>query len=146
MRTAVIVIPVAIAVPAVLIFVPPLVLGLPAVFSRFLQFVPCVLGLLAVPAVMLHGFVNPMIGPHQAILAFPFVCANRGRTSEYKQSGERCASQDEFPKPVLSRSMFCFHPILLVFRLSVPVLANTIKPSQRQAPYEKVPVPAGETL
>jgi hypothetical protein len=114
MRTAVIVVPIAIGVPAVVIFVPPPVIGLPAILTSFLQFVPRVLCLLALPAMVLYGFVNPMIGAHQAILAFPFTCANRGCTREDKKSGERGAGQDEFPKPVLSRAMFCFHPILLV--------------------------------
>jgi hypothetical protein len=116
MRTAVIVIPIAIAVPAVVIFVPPSVIGLPAILSSFLQFVPRVLRLLALPTMVFDGFVNPVIGSHHAILAFPFIRTNRRCTSEHKKSGERRAGQDKFPKTVLSRAMFCFHPILLGFR------------------------------
>jgi len=40
------------------IFVPPAVPFVPAVFSRFMQFVPRMLRLPAVPAVMLDGFVQ----------------------------------------------------------------------------------------
>jgi hypothetical protein len=116
MRTAVVIVPIAIAVPAVVVFVPPLVVRLPAILAGFPQFVPRALRLRAVPTVVLHGFVNLMIRFRQAMLALPFVCASCGRAGEHQKSGKSGAGQDPFPKPVLSQTMLCFHPILLVFR------------------------------
>jgi hypothetical protein len=116
MRTAVVIVPIAIGVPPVFIFVPPLVVRLPAILASFPQFVPRVLRLCAVPAVVLHGLVNLMVGFRQAMLALPLVCANCGRAGKHQESGKSGAGHDQFPKPVLSQTMLYFHPILLVFR------------------------------
>jgi len=54
----IVVIPIAFGMPAVAVFVPPAVPLIPAVLPRFVQFVPSVVRLSAVPTMMLHGFVK----------------------------------------------------------------------------------------
>jgi hypothetical protein len=65
----VVVIPIAIGVPAAAIFIPPTVAFIPAAFPRLVQFVACVIRLPAVPAVMFHGFVQFVICFDNAALA-----------------------------------------------------------------------------
>jgi hypothetical protein len=54
----IVVIPIALRVPAVAVFVPPTMALVPAVFPRFTQLVARTIRLLALPTVMLHGFVQ----------------------------------------------------------------------------------------
>ena len=63
------VVPVPVRVPLPLILIPPAVIVLPAVFAGFLQFVPSVRGLPAVPPVMLRRFVQFVICFDDASLA-----------------------------------------------------------------------------
>jgi hypothetical protein len=112
----VVIIPIAIGVPAVFMFIPPLVVRAPAILASLVQLVARVFRLFAIPAVVLHGFVKPVIGFPQAMLAFAFICPNLGRTREQQKAGQGRAGQDQFPKPVLSQSMLRFHPILPSFR------------------------------
>jgi hypothetical protein len=53
----IVVIPIAVGMPAVAVFVPPTMSLIPAVFTRFMQIVTRAIGLPAFPAVMLHRFV-----------------------------------------------------------------------------------------
>ena len=69
----IVLIPIAFAMPAVAVFVPPAVPLMPAVFPRFMQFMPRTIRWSAVPAVMLHGFVQSP-GP-------PWRCAAGNRRS-----------------------------------------------------------------
>ena len=91
MRMAVVIVPIAIAVPPTVIFVPPLVVSLPAILASFPQFVPRVLRLRAVPTMVLHRFVNLVIGFRQAMLALPFICANWRRAGEHQKAGKSSA-------------------------------------------------------
>jgi hypothetical protein len=91
MGVAVFVIPIAIGVPAAVVFIPPPMVGAPAIFSNLVQFVARVLGLLAIPAVVFHGLVQPVIRPRQSPLAIPFVRTDLGRACEQQESGERGA-------------------------------------------------------
>ena len=61
MRAPVLIVPVAVGVPPVFIFVPPTVMGAPAIFTGLVQLMPCVIRLSAVPTVMFHRFVQPMV-------------------------------------------------------------------------------------
>jgi len=79
----IVVIPITIGVPAVAIFVPPTMAFVPAAFPRLTQFVPRVIGLAAVPTVMLDGFVQPVICLDDAALATAVVVgAGSGRSGE----------------------------------------------------------------
>jgi hypothetical protein len=114
--TTVIVIPIAIGVPAVIVFIPPPVVRAPARLASLVQLVTRALRLPAIPAVMFHGLVKFVIGFGQAMLAFAFVRAGSRHAGEQQKSSQRRAAQEQFPKPMLSQSMFRFHRILLSFR------------------------------
>jgi hypothetical protein len=115
-RMTVVIVPIAIGVPAVVIFVPPLVVRAPAMLASLVQIVARVFRLFALPAVVLYGFVQPVIGSRQPMLAFALLRADLRRTREQQKSCERGAGQEQFPQTVLSPSMFRFHPVLLVFQ------------------------------
>jgi hypothetical protein len=85
---AVVIVPIAVGMPAALMFVPPPVVGAPAMLASLVQLVARVFRLFAVPAVMLHGFVEPVIGFCQTMLAFAFICPNLGRTREQQKAGQ----------------------------------------------------------
>jgi hypothetical protein len=76
------IIPVAVRVPTMMVFVPPPVCVRPAVLSRLVQLLARVYHLSALPAVMFGGFVQPMIGFCDAPLARRFTSANHWCTHE----------------------------------------------------------------
>jgi hypothetical protein len=96
----IVVIPIAIGVPAVSIFVPPTMPLLPAALARFVQFVARMVGLPAVPAVVLNGFVQSVVGsgdtPLASIVAFGG-CSGRSRecqhANEYRSSEHRLSEK-----------------------------------------------------
>jgi len=55
------VIPIAVRMPPATVFVPPAMSLPPAAFPRLMQFVPCMIRLAAIPAVMFRGFVQPVV-------------------------------------------------------------------------------------
>jgi hypothetical protein len=84
----VVVIPVAVAVPAVGVFIPPAMVVFPAVGSRGGEFAAPVPSLTTVRAVMLDGFVKLVVGPDDALLTIVF-CANYGGTYEQNRPQEK---------------------------------------------------------
>jgi hypothetical protein len=92
------IVPVAIGVPAMAVFIPPLVVRAPATLAGFVQFVTRVVGLFAIPAMMFNSFVQPVIGPGNAMLALAFV-GRRARSSRKEQeSAQRGRGQYRFPE------------------------------------------------
>jgi len=85
----VMIVPVALAVPAMFVFIPPSVVSAPAVLTGFMEFVAGAVGLRAVPAMMLSGFVEPVIGPGNAALAIVFV-GQGARGSHQQQESAQC--------------------------------------------------------
>ena len=79
------------------------------------QVVARVLCLLAVPPVMLDGFMEPVIGFCQAMLALGLVRPYLRRTGEQKARGERGTRQKQFPELYYSCATFTFHVALLSF-------------------------------
>ena len=65
----VVIIPIVVVVPAALIFIPPAMAVGPAVFAGLVQLVAPVLGLMTLPAVVLHGLMKLMIRLADAFLA-----------------------------------------------------------------------------
>jgi hypothetical protein len=96
----IVIIPIAIVVPPVAVFIPPAVPFIPAAFPRFAQFVPRVLRLPAVPAVMLRGFVQFVVCLGDAPLASVIVfggcpwCASECQHAQESGGGQRCSSEE----------------------------------------------------
>jgi hypothetical protein len=65
----IVLVPVVLLVPAALVLVPPAVMFAPAAFAGFMQFAALVVGLAAVPSVMLDGFVQLVFRMLDAALA-----------------------------------------------------------------------------
>jgi hypothetical protein len=65
----IVLVPVTVSVPAVLVFIPPLVTLPPAALSGFMQFAALVISLPAVASVAVDGFVQSMLGMHDPMLA-----------------------------------------------------------------------------
>ena len=63
------VIPVALVMPPALVFIPPAMMLAPAVFARFLQLAPFVVGLLARPPMTLDRFMQLVLGMLDPALA-----------------------------------------------------------------------------
>jgi hypothetical protein len=63
------IIPVAIVAPAVAVFIPPATPLSPATLPLLAQFMPRMVRLSAVPSVILHSFVEPVVGFGNAPLA-----------------------------------------------------------------------------
>jgi hypothetical protein len=63
------VIPIMIRMPAMFVFIPPSVVDIPATLTRIVQLVTPTLSLLALVAVTLDSFVEPVIGSCDAPLA-----------------------------------------------------------------------------
>ena len=76
-------IPVAIGVPAVLVFSPPAMLLAPAAFADCMEFAALMIGLPAVPPVALDGAVEFMfLVGYAALAAVDFVGVQRWRRGE----------------------------------------------------------------
>ena len=74
----IVIIPIAIGVPAMTVFIPPAMVGIPAAFSLRTQFVAPVIGLSAVGAMMLDGFVQFVIVIGGDALAIVISAQQRG--------------------------------------------------------------------
>jgi uncharacterized membrane protein len=84
----IVIIPIAFGVPAVAVFVPPFVIGIPAILAGFPQFMASVLGLLTIPAVVLRGFMEAVVGLCEAVLAFSFISARTRCSGEHEKTGQ----------------------------------------------------------
>ncbi len=83
----VMVIPVAVGMPTMPVFIPPFVAVLPAAFPCFVQFMAPALGLLALVSVMLNGFMQLVIHTHDATLAIVVVSVQARSASEKQKTG-----------------------------------------------------------
>ena len=91
------VIPIALGMPAMCVFIPPSVTDAPAVLPRFVQFMTPAFGLLAPVAMMLNGFVQLVVRARNAALAIAFVSAHNRHRAEHEKAGQHCRSKDRFP-------------------------------------------------
>jgi len=101
----VVVIPIAIGMPAVAVFVPPAVPFVPAALPRLVQFVPRMIRLLAVPSVVLLGFVQFVVRLGDPTLATAVVIRKCTRRSgESQHAGKQCGGEHRLcEKPIPSR-------------------------------------------
>jgi hypothetical protein len=90
----IVVIPITVGMPPVAVFVPPAMPLVPAAFPRFAQFAARVIGLSAVPPVMLRGFVEFVVRPGDAALASIVVIGRcPGHCPECQQARKGCTSE-----------------------------------------------------
>src|SRR5260370_25672540 len=81
MTVVIVIIPIAVGMPTAAVFVPPAVPLSPATFAGLMQLVAPVVGLPAVPAVTLHGFVEFVVRLENAALAAAVLVCQRTRCS-----------------------------------------------------------------
>src|SRR4029077_12644401 len=108
----VVVVPVAIGMPTMLVFIPPTMSAVPAIFARLVQFMASVVRLPALTPVTLDGFVKMMIGPRNAPLPSVVIGAQTRSAGEEQKSRQRGAGQHYFPGSNNSEAKFGLHPVL----------------------------------
>src|SRR6267142_2665379 len=92
----IVIVPVAIGVPAIAIFIPPAMTVFPARFAGFVQFVPPMRGLLAFISVVLDRFMQFVVGFSQTLLAAVGLrCRHAGKKRQSR--GQSRCSQQRFP-------------------------------------------------
>jgi hypothetical protein len=101
----IVVIPIAIGMPAVAVFVPPAMALIPAAFACFVQIASRTIRLPTVPAVMFHGFVEFVVRLENAPLAAAVVIRQCPRCSgEGQHAGKHGGSEHGLSEnPLLSR-------------------------------------------
>jgi hypothetical protein len=85
-------IPITIRMPAMLVFVPPAMVGVPAMLTHFVQHSAPALRLLTPVTVMLDGFVQLVIGFRNAPLAV-IIGAQSRRAEEHHTTGQYRGSE-----------------------------------------------------
>jgi hypothetical protein len=90
MAIVVVIIPIAVGMPAVAVFVPPTMALVPAALPRFTQFVARTIRLLALPTVMFHGLVQSVVRLGDAALAtMVVICKRTRRSGEGQYAGKQ---------------------------------------------------------
>jgi hypothetical protein len=108
----VVVVPVVIGMPTVLVFIPPTMSVIPAIFARFVQFMPGLISLFAFASMMLDGFMKMMIGPGDATLAIVVIGTQTRCAGEEQEPRQRSAGQHYFSDGENSRQKFGLHPVV----------------------------------
>jgi len=108
----VVVIPIAIGMPTVFVFVPPAMSAAPAILARLVQFMPGLISLFAFASMMLDGFMKMMIGPGDATLAIVVIGAQTRSAGEEQKPHQRSAGQHYFSDGENSRQKFGLHPVV----------------------------------
>ena len=97
----IVVIPIAICVPATAVFIPPAVAFVPAAFPRFMQIVARTIRLPAVPAVVFHGFVQSVVRSGDTPLAGIITFRGRPRRARECQHADKCCGSQHGPSEKL---------------------------------------------
>jgi hypothetical protein len=93
----IVVIPIAIGMPAVAVFIPPAVPLVPAALTGFMQFMPRAICLPALPTVVFHGFVELMVRFGNATLATIVVFSGRSGCTRKCQHAEKRGCYEQGP-------------------------------------------------
>jgi hypothetical protein len=109
----IVVVPVALGAPTMTIFIPPAMIAAPAIFARFAQVMARSLGLFAIAAMMLDGFVKTMIRFGNALLAIVVGGAQTWSAAEQESRKRRTGQRD--PSSFENSRQFCLHSVLLCF-------------------------------
>ena len=92
----IVVIPIALGVPASFVFIPPAMVGVPAALTGCAEIVTGVLGLPALIAMAGNSLVEFWPSARNAPLA-TFVGAQKRHCSEHQKAGQHCRRKDRFP-------------------------------------------------
>lgn len=114
----IVIIPIAIGAPAVLILIPPTTSVGPAIFARFAQFFPPVLGLFAVPSMMFRGFMKLVIGLNDATLAVITIGFDDWSAGQGHQADQYGATEHTFEEAPSFRIALTIHQPLLASAFS----------------------------
>ena len=100
-------VPIAVSVPAVLVFIPPLMLLTPASFSRIVQFTTLVICLFAVASMFLNGLVEFMfrvsdsaLTPVEVFCVESWRCREKQKRRQYSSSEHRCCCGKKFVRTI----------------------------------------------
>lgn len=111
----VVIIPVAVGMPAMAVFIPPPVGVSPAVLARFVQLLARVYHLSALPAMVFGSFVQPVIGFCDAPLARCFIGANCRCTHENESTCQRrCRKPRLYPNRYFRLVLHSCFALLLI--------------------------------
>ena len=113
----VMIVPVALAVPAVIIFIPPAVVSAPTLLADFTELVACPVRLRAVPAMMLGRFVEPMIGAGNAALAIMIIGKGARSSRKQQDSAQGSGGQDRTSEALDISHQKRFHEFSLLLPL-----------------------------
>jgi hypothetical protein len=69
----IVVVPILLSVPAMLMFIPPSVVGVPTLFASFVEVMTSSFGLSALPPMVLNGLVKSVIGARNPALAIALI-------------------------------------------------------------------------
>lgn len=86
----VVIIPIAIRMPAMPVFIPPSMMTVPAALPLFAQLMAPVFGLPTFVTVMLDGLVQLVIGFRNASLAIVVIGPQVRRAGKHEKASQRC--------------------------------------------------------
>jgi hypothetical protein len=109
----IVVVPIAVGVPAMPVFIPPTMIAGVAILAGFVQIAASVIGLAAFAPMMLNGFMKAMIGAGDSLLAI-VVGAQARSAAEEQKSRHYSPSQCDFCCSKNSRLKFGLHPDFLL--------------------------------
>src|SRR6266446_8276130 len=117
MAVVIVIVPITVAVPAAAVFIPPTMALSPAAFPRLMQFMPCMVRLPAVPAMMLEGFMQLVICLGDASLApiVVIVATECARRSGEGQHSDDCGNGEHHPAEYVSPLSVKLHVLHLPF-------------------------------
>jgi hypothetical protein len=105
----VLIIPIAVAVPPMFVLIPPPVIRAPAILPSFMQFMSRMVGLPAVPTMMLHSLMQFVVGFRQTVLALRFVRTKARRAGEQQHSGQRRSRYNQLSVLQDPQTPFIYH-------------------------------------
>lgn len=88
------IVPISIAVPAMIVFVPPPAVRLPATLPRFAQLVAGILGLVAPVSVMFNGPMQSVVGAGYSMLTIVVIRMQSRNAYQSKTTRQRHGRRD----------------------------------------------------
>jgi hypothetical protein len=111
----VLIVPITIGAPTAFVFIPPPVVLAPAMLASLAQFVSCVLGLLAVPSVVLDGLVKLVVSLGDSLLAFMLLGPTPRCACKEQKTRKTGDCNYPFPREDSSEQMRLLHLVSSTF-------------------------------